>query len=160
MMELVVDLLFFELLGEIVGNLIMFGDLLLNNDFMKKVKVICKKLDVYVKYVYYLVLIQFKKNYVEIRFLLFQIINEFFFCFYIFREMLLIDFQIFLEFIVEIDYRQLFLLLKVVVKVFKEKVIEVIDSWYCKFGLYYKKLDLGYNYLKRVKNVEFNFYVV
>lgn len=57
MMELVVDLLFFELLGEIVGNLIMFGDLLLNNDFMKKVKVICKKLDVYVKYVYYLVLI-------------------------------------------------------------------------------------------------------
>lgn len=155
-MESAADLSLLELLGEIVGNLTTSGDPSLNNDLMKKVKAICKKSDVYVKHVYHLVLTQLKKNHAEIRLSSFQIINELFLRSHTFREMLLIDFQIFLELTVETDYRQPLPPPKAAAKVLKEKAIEAIDSWHRKFGPHYKKLDLGYNYLKRVKNVEFN----
>ena len=155
-MESAADLSLLELLGEIVGNLTTSGDPSLNNDLMKKVKAICKKSDVYVKHVYHLVLTQLKKNHAEIRLSSFQIISELFLRSHTFREMLLIDFQIFLELTVETDYKQPLPPPKAVAKVLKEKAIEAIDSWHRKFGPHYKKLDLGYNYLKRVKNVEFN----
>lgn len=155
-MESAADLSLLELLGEIVGNLTTSGDPSLNNDLMKKVKAICKKSDVYVKHVYHLVLTQLKKNHAEIRLSSFQIINELFLRSHTFREMLLIDFQIFLELTVETDCKQPLPPPKAAAKVLKEKAIEAIDSWHRKFGPHYKKLDLGYNYLKRVKNVEFN----
>ena len=155
-MESAADLSLLEQLGEIVGNLTTSGDPSLNNDLMKKLKAICKKSDVYVKHVYHLVLTQLKKNHAEIRLSSFQIINELFLRSHTFREMLLIDFQIFLELTVETDYKQPLPPPKSAAKVLKEKAIEAIDSWHGKFGPHYKKLDLGYNYLKRVKNVEFN----
>ena len=150
------DLALLEQLGEIVSNLTTSGDPSLNNDLMKKLKAICKKSDVYVKHVYHLVLTQLKKNHAEIRLSSFQIINELFLRSHTFRELLLIDFQIFLELTVETDYKQPLPPPKSAAKVLKEKTIEAIDSWHRKFGPHYKKLDLGYNYLKRVKNVEFN----
>ena len=155
-MESAADLSLLEQLGEIVGNLTTSGDPSLNNDLMKKLKAICKKSDVYVKHVYHLVLTQLKKNHAEIRLSSLQIINELFLRSHTFREMLLIDFQIFLELTVETDYKQPLPPPKSAAKVLKEKVIEAIGSWHGKFGPHYKKLDLGYNYLKRVKNVEFN----
>lgn len=155
-MELAADLSVLEQLGEIVSNLTTSGDPSLSNDLMKKLKAICKKSDVYVKHVYHLVLTQLKKNHAEIRLSSFQIINELFLRSHTFREMLLIDFQIFLELTVETDYKQPLPPPKSAAKVLKEKAIEAIDSWHRKFGPHYKKLDLGYNYLKRVKNVEFH----
>jgi len=155
-MESAADLSLLEQLGEIVGNLTTSGDPSLNNDLMKKLKAMCKKSDVYVKHAYHLVLTQLKKNHAEIRLSSFQIINELFLRSHTFREMLLIDFQIFLELTVETDYKQPLPPPKSAAKVLKEKAIEAIDSWHRKFGPHYKKLDLGYNYLKRVKNVEFN----
>lgn len=155
-MESAADLSLLEQLGEIVGNLTTSGDPSLNNDLMKKLKAICKKSDVYVKHVYHLVLTQLKKNHAEIRLSSFQIINELFLRSHTFREMLLIDFQIFLELTMETDYKQPLPPPKSAAKILKEKAIEAIDSWNRKFGPHYKKLDLGYNYLKRVKNVEFN----
>ena len=123
---------------------------------MKKLKAICKKSDLYVKHVYHLVLTQLKKNHAEIRLSSFQVINELFLRSHTFREMLLIDFQIFLELTVETDYKQPLPPPKSAAEILKDKALEAIDSWYGKFGPHYKKLDLGYHYLKRVKNVEFN----
>ena len=155
-MESAADLSLLEQLGEIVSSLTTSGDPSLNNDLMKKLKAVCKKSDVYVKHVYHLVLTQLKKNHAEIRLSSFQIINELFLRSHTFREMLLIDFQIFLELTVETDYKQPLPPPKSAAKVLKEKAIEAIDSWHRKFGPHYKKLDLGYSYLKRVKNVEFH----
>lgn len=155
-MESAADLSLLEQLGEIVGSLTTSGDPSLNNDLMKKLKAICKKSDVYVKHAYHLVLTQLKKDHAEIRLSSFQIINELFLRSHTFREMLLIDFQIFLELTVETDYKQPLPPPKSAAKILKEKALEAIDSWYRKFGPHYKKLDLGYSYLKRVKNVEFN----
>lgn len=155
-MESVADLSLLEQLGEIVGSLTTSGDPSLNNDLMKKLKAICKKSDVYVKHVYHLVLTQLKKNHAEIRLSSFQVINELFLRSHTFREMVLIDFQIFLELTVETDYKQPLPPPKSVAEILKDKALEAIDSWYSKFGPHYKKLDLGYHYLKRVKNVDFN----
>lgn len=155
-MESAADLSLLEQLGDIVGSLTTSGDPSLNNDLMKKLKAICKKSDVYVKHAYHLVLTQLKKNHAEIRLSSFQIISELFLRSHTFREMLLIDFQIFLELTVETDYKQPLPPPKSAAKILKDKALEAIDSWYRKFGPHYKKLDLGYSYLKRVKNVEFN----
>ena len=145
-----------EELGEIISNLTTSGDPSLNSDLLKKLKVICKKSEVYVKHGYHLVLTQLKKNHAEIRLSSFQIINELFLRSHAFRELLLIDFQIFLELTVETDRKQPLPPPKSAAKILKEKTLQAIESWYQKFGSHYKKLDLGYSYLKRVKNVEFN----
>ena len=155
-MESAAELSLVEELGDIVGNLTTSGDPSLNNDLMKKLKAICKKSDVYVKHAYHLVLTQLKKNHAEIRLSSFQIINELFLRSHTFREMLLIDFQIFLELTVETDCKQPLPPPKSAATILKDKVLEAIDIWNRKFGPHYKKLDLGYSYLKRVKNVEFN----
>ena len=153
-MEVTAELSLLEELGEIIGTLTTSGSPSLNSDPLKKLKNICKKSDVYVKHAYHLILTQLKKNHAEIRLSSFQIINELFFRSHAFREMLLIDFQIFLELTLETDYKQLLPPPASAAKILKEKALEAIDSWHRKFGSHYKKLDLGYSYLKRVKNVE------
>ena len=155
-MEPAAELSLLEELGEIIGSLTTSGDPSLSNDLVKKLKNICKKSDVYVKHAYHLVLTQLKKNHAEIRLSSFQIINELFLRSHTFRDMLLIDFQIFLELTLETDYKQPLPPPTSAAKILKEKAIEAIDRWHRKFGSHYKKLDLGYNYLKRVKNVEFS----
>ena len=155
-MESAADISLLEELAEVVSNLTSSGDPSLNNDLVKKLKTICKKSEVYVKHAYHLVLTQLKKNHSEIRLSSFQIINELFLRSHIFRELLLIDFQIFLELTVETDHKQPLPPPKSTAKILKEKALQAIESWYQKFGPHYKKLDLGYSYLKRVKNVEFN----
>ena len=155
-MESVADGSLLEELGEIVGNLTTSGNPSLDGDLLKKLKAICKKSEVYVKHAYHLVLTQLKKNHAEVRLSSFQIVNELFLRSHAFRELLLIDFQIFLELTVETDQKQPLPPPKSAAKVLKEKALQAIESWYQKFGPHYKKLDLGYSYLKRVKNVEFS----
>ncbi|XP_068730210.1 UV-stimulated scaffold protein A-like isoform X1 [Montipora capricornis] len=152
----VADVTLLQELGEIVSDLTTSGSPSLDNNLLKKLKAICKKSEVYVNHTYHLVLTQLKKNHAEIRLSSFQVISELFFRSHAFRELLLIDFQIFLELTVETDPKQPLPPPKSVAKSLKHKVLQAIESWYKKFGPHYKKLDLGYNYLKRVKNVEFN----
>ena len=155
-MESVADASLLEELGEIVGNLTTSGNPSLDDNLLKKLKAICKRSEVHVKHAYHLVLTQLKKNHAEVRLSSFQIINELFLRSHAFRELLLIDFQIFLELTVETDHEQPLPPPKSAAKVLKEKALQAIESWYQKFGPHYKKLDLGYSYLKRVKNVEFS----
>ena len=155
-MESVAEVSLLDELREIVSNLTTSGDPSLDNSLLKKLKAICKKSEVYVSHTYHLVLTQLKKNHAEIRLSSFQIINELFIRSHALREFLLIDFQIFLELTVETDPKQPLPPPKSVAKRLKEKALQAIESWYGKFGPHYKKLDLGYHYLKRVKNVEFS----
>lgn len=152
----VADLALVEELGETVSSLTTSGHPSLDNVLLKKLKTICKKSEVYVKHAYHLVLTQLKKNHSEIRLSSFQIINELFLRSHVFRELLLVDFQLFLELTVETDPKQPLPPPKPAAKTLKEKAVQSIESWYQKYGPHYKKLDLGYSYLKRVKNVEFN----
>ena len=155
-MESVADGSLLEELREIVSNLTTSGSPSLDNNLLKKLKAICKKSEVYVNHTYHLVLTQLKKNHAEIRLSSFQIINELFIRSHALRELLLTDFQIFMELTVETDPKQPLPPPTAVAKRLKEKSLQAIESWYEKFGPHYKKLDLGYNYLKRVKKVEFN----
>ena len=155
-MESTVDLDLLEQLGEIISNLTTSGDPSLDAEKLKKLKAICKKADVYLKHVYHLVLTQLKKNHAEVRLSSLQIISELFLRSHMFRELLLTDFQLFLELTVETDHKQPLPPPKSAAKTLKEKALQAVESWYHKFGPHYKKLDLGYSYLKRVKKVEFN----
>ena len=155
-MDSVADVILLQELGQIVSDLTTSGSPSLDNNLLKKLKAICKKSEVYVNHTYHLVLTQLKKNHAEIRLSSFQVISELFVRSHSFRELLLIDFQIFLELTVETDPKHPLPPPKSVAKSLKDKVLQAIESWYKKFGPHYKKLDLGYNYLKRVKNVEFN----
>lgn len=155
-MESTVDLDLLEELGEIISSLTTSGDPSLDAKKIKKLKAICKKADVYLKHVYHLVLTQLKKNHAEVRLSSLQIISELFLRSHTFRELLLTDFQIFLELTVETDLKQPLPPPKSAAKTLKEKALQAVESWFHKFGHHYKKLDLGYSYLKRVKKVEFN----
>ena len=152
----VTDIRFLEELGEAVDRLTTSGEPSLNSDLLKKLKSICKKSDVYVKHTYYLVMTQLKKCHAEIRLSSFQIINELFFRSHVFRELLLADFGLFLELTVETDHNQPLPPPKSAANTLKGKVLEAIECWFQKFGTHYKKLHLGYCYLKRTKKVEFN----
>ncbi|KAK3715025.1 hypothetical protein QZH41_002671 [Actinostola sp. cb2023] len=58
--------------------------------------------------------------------------------------------------VVESDHKKLLPPPSNTARILKTKAVDVIESWYQKYGSHYKKLDLGYHYLKRIKHVEFD----
>ena len=143
-----------EELGELIEDLTTSGSPSLKEDVMKKVKRICKSSEIYLKHAYHIVMTQLKKNHAEIRLASFQIINELFLRSHVFRELLLGDFQTLLELTVETDFKQPLPPPSNVAKTLMESAFRTVETWHQKYGEHYKKLDLGFKYLKRVKLVE------
>ena len=150
------DIQLLDELGELIEDLTTTGAVSLNEKILKKVKSICKTSDLYVRHVYHLVMTQLKKDHSEIRLSAFQIIDQLFMRSHVFRELLLEEFQVFLELTVESDFSVRLPPPKSAAEILKQKALEAIEKWNQKFGSHYKKLALGYTYLKRVKHIEFD----
>ncbi|KAL3863835.1 hypothetical protein ACJMK2_005563 [Sinanodonta woodiana] len=141
---------------ELVEQLTTSGKPVLNAEKMKQFKNLCRISDLYVKHAYHQVLIQLKKEHAEIRLSAFQMMDELFNRSHQFRELLINDFQDFLELVVETDPELPLPPPKSAAKTLKSSAYKSIQQWYTKFGDAYMKLGLGYNFLKNCKKVDFD----
>ncbi|XP_074660261.1 UV-stimulated scaffold protein A-like [Tubulanus polymorphus] len=142
-------------MAKYVEELTHSGQMKLDEGLMKSFKRICRKGDVYVKHAYYLCLTELQKDHSEIRLSAFQMISELFERSHCFRELLLTDFNEFLELTAEINNDNPLPPPKPVARSLKQKAIQAIQKWQDTFGSTYKRLKLGYNYLRNCKKVEF-----
>lgn len=96
---------------------------------------------------------QLNQEHAEIRLSAFQIANELFMRSHQFRLLLISNFQEFLELTVETDYEQPLPPPKEAAQKLKEMAIKTVQEWQDKYGDGYKKLSLGYHFLKQIKKV-------
>lgn len=143
-------------LQKYVEEMTLSGKQSLDEQTMKKLKKICKTADVYVEHAYRLLITQLKKDHSEIRLSAFLIIDELFRRSHVFRELLMDDFHVFLELTIESDYNLPLPPPKYAAKILKTSTQKSIQQWHEKYGGAYKKLSLGFNFLKTCKRVDFN----
>ncbi|XP_038649266.1 UV-stimulated scaffold protein A isoform X2 [Scyliorhinus canicula] len=144
-----------EKLSQLIEDLTTSGQQVLNPEKLKELKKICKSSDDYIKQVYHLIMMQLNQEHAEIRLSAFQIANELFLRSHQFRILLISNFQEFLELTVESDFEQPLPPPKEIAQKLKEMAIKSIEQWHEKYGEAYKKLSLGYHFLKQVKKVDF-----
>ncbi|KAG8453380.1 hypothetical protein GDO86_000130 [Hymenochirus boettgeri] len=142
-------------LTELVEALTTSGEPQLNPENLKELKKICKSSDEQIRHVYHLLMTQLNQEHAEIRLSAFQIVIELFSRSHLFRTLLISNFQEFLELTVETDYEQPLPPPKEVAQKMKIMAIKTVQEWHEKFGEAYKKLSLGYHFLKQNKKIDF-----
>ncbi|KAL4232287.1 hypothetical protein ACF0H5_009858 [Mactra antiquata] len=128
----------------------------LNPEIMKKFKKICRTSDLYVEHGFVLLMSQLEVDHAEVRLSTYQMMDELFVRSHLFRELLLADFDTFLELTAGTDKKKPLPLPKAVANNMKSNVFKSIQIWYNKFGAAYKKLELGYEFLKSFQKVDFD----
>ncbi|XP_062903099.1 UV-stimulated scaffold protein A isoform X2 [Mobula hypostoma] len=144
-----------EKLSQLVEDLTTSGQQTLNPEQMRELKKICKSSEECVKHAYHLIMRQLNQEHSEIRLSAFQIANELFVRSSQFRLLLVSNFQEFLELTIENDYEQPLPPPKEAAQKLKKMAIKAVQEWQDKYGNAYKKLSLGYHFLKQVKKVDF-----
>uniref|UniRef100_I3K0F5 UV-stimulated scaffold protein A n=1 Tax=Oreochromis niloticus TaxID=8128 RepID=I3K0F5_ORENI len=144
-----------ERLSELVEELTTSGQPQLNQDKMKEVKKLCKVSNDCLDHVYHSVMSQLNQEHAEIRLSAFQIASELFARSHHFRMLLVDNFQEFLELTVETDSEQPLPPPKEVARKLRALAVQTVQSWQSSYGSAYKKLALGYHFLKQVKKVDF-----
>lgn len=142
-------------LSELVEELTTSGEPQLNEAKMKEVKKICKLSNDYIDHFYHLIMTQLNQDHAEIRLSAFQMASELFSRSHHFRVLLVSNLQEFLELTVETDVDQPLPPPKEVAKKLKVQAMQTVQTWQASYGDAYKKLALGYNFLKQVKKVDF-----
>ncbi|KAM6952068.1 UV-stimulated scaffold protein A [Lycodopsis pacificus] len=142
-------------LSELVEQLTTSGEPQLNQDSMKEIKKICKVSNDCIDHVYHSVISQLNQEHAEVRLSAFQIASELFSRSQHFRTLLVDNFQEFLELTVETDSEQPLPPPKEVARKLRSLAIQTVQSWQTSYGAAYKKLALGYHFLKQVKKVDF-----
>ncbi|XP_046995660.1 UV-stimulated scaffold protein A-like isoform X1 [Schistocerca americana] len=110
----------------------------------------------YVKHTYHLLLCQLEKQHSEVRFSAFQICDVLFRRSHCFRELLVSEMQRVLELAAETNPDKPLPMPKTVAKDLKLFALRTIQQWNKEFGSGYKKLQLGFNFLKNCKKVDFD----
>ncbi|XP_067103763.1 UV-stimulated scaffold protein A [Osmerus mordax] len=143
-------------LSGLVEELTTSGEPQLNQDKMKELKKICKASNDYIEHVYNLLMSQLAQEHAEIRLSAFHMAAELFSRSHHFRLLIVSDFQDFLDLTVETDSDQPLPPPKEVARKLKTLAIQTIQAWHASYGDAYKKLGLGYHFLKQVKKVDFH----
>ncbi|KAK7138463.1 hypothetical protein R3I94_013935 [Phoxinus phoxinus] len=143
-------------LSQLVEELTTSGEPQLNQDKMKEVKKMCKLSNDYIDHFYHLIMTQLNQEHAEIRLSAFQMLSEIFSRSHHFRGLLITHFQEFLELTVETDAEQPLPPPKEVARKLRTLAIQTVQSWHATYGEAYKKLSLGYHFLKQIKKVDFH----
>ncbi|KAM9027437.1 UV-stimulated scaffold protein A [Ara ararauna] len=142
-------------LAELVEELTTSGEPRLEPGRMKELKKICRSSDEHISHAYHLLLTRLREEHAEMRFSAFQIVQELFSRSHQFRTLLISNFQDFLELTVGIDHEQPLPPPKEVAQKLRKETIKSVQEWHEKYGEAYKKLALGYHFLKQNKKVDF-----
>ncbi|KAG7241638.1 hypothetical protein INR49_025405, partial [Caranx melampygus] len=103
-----------------------------------------------IDHLYHLVMSQLNQEHSEMRLSAFQIASELFSRSHHFRTLLVDNFQEFLDLTVETDSDQPLPPPKEVARKLRSLAIQTVQSWQSSYGTAYKKLALGYHFLKQV----------
>ncbi|XP_068044559.1 UV-stimulated scaffold protein A isoform X1 [Anomalospiza imberbis] len=142
-------------LAELVEELTTSGEPRLEPGRMKELKKICKSSEEHISHAYHLLLTRLQEEHAEMRFSAFQVVQELFARSHQFRTLLISNFQEFLELTVGIDHEQPLPPPKEVAQKLRKAAIKAVQDWHEKYGEAYKKLSLGYHFLKQNKKVDF-----
>eukprot|EP00095_Tigriopus_kingsejongensis_P000869 maker-scaffold389_size186684-snap-gene-0.23 protein:Tk00869 transcript:maker-scaffold389_size186684-snap-gene-0.23-mRNA-1 annotation:"TPA: hypothetical protein BOS_6983" len=121
---------------------------------LKTVKKICKSMPDAIPYLWDLLVVKLKRKHSEVRLSTFQLINEIFQRSHVFRTKVVNDLDQVIELTLAISSdlpppKSASIQLK-------RLTLATLKAWVQKFGEAHKKLPLAYNYLKRVKQVDFH----
>ncbi|XP_041477105.1 UV-stimulated scaffold protein A-like [Lytechinus variegatus] len=142
-------------MADLIETLTTSGKPALDQDVMKQLKKICKVSDAYVEHCFHLVISQLEEEHSEIRLSAFQVINELFSRSHRFRELVVADMQDYMELTIGTNVDLPLPPPKPAAILLKEHALRAMQEWHNKFGKAYKKLGLGYTYLKNCKKVDF-----
>uniref|UniRef100_A0A8C6YPL6 UV-stimulated scaffold protein A n=1 Tax=Nothoprocta perdicaria TaxID=30464 RepID=A0A8C6YPL6_NOTPE len=142
-------------LAELVEELTTSGQPQLEPGSMRELKKICRSSEEHLARAYHLLMTRLQEEHAEIRFSAFQIAHELFARSHHFRTLLIADFQDFLELTVGTDHEQPLPPPKEVAQKLRRAAIKAVQGWHEKYGEAYKKLALGYHFLKQNKKVDF-----
>ncbi|KAM6150458.1 UV-stimulated scaffold protein A isoform 1-T2 [Erethizon dorsatum] len=142
-------------LPKLVEELTTSGEPQLNPEKMKELKKICKSSEEQLRHAYRLLMTQLSQEHAEIRLSAFQIVDELFARSHQFRVLLVSDFQEFLELTLGTDHEQPLPPPKEAAQRLKQAAMHAVEGWNERFGDAYKKLALGYHFLRHTKKVDF-----
>lgn len=142
-------------LAELVEELTTSGESRLEPGKMKELKKICKSSDEHISHAYHLLFTRLHEEHAEMRFSAFQIVQELFSRSHQFRTLVISNFQDFLELTVGTDHEQPLPPPKEVAQKLRKEAVKSVQEWHEKYGEAYKKLALGYHFLKQNKKVDF-----
>ncbi|XP_010289613.1 PREDICTED: UV-stimulated scaffold protein A, partial [Phaethon lepturus] len=111
--------------------------------------------DEHISHAYHLLRTRLKEEHAEMRFSAFQVVQELFTRSHQFRTLVISNFQEFLELTVGIDHEQPLPPPRDVAQKLRKAAIKSVQDWHEKYGEAYKKLSLGYHFLKQNKKVDF-----
>ncbi|XP_008940306.1 PREDICTED: UV-stimulated scaffold protein A-like, partial [Merops nubicus] len=109
----------------------------------------------HISHAYHLLMTRLSEEHAEMRFSALQIVQELFTRSHQFRTLVISNFQEFLELTVGIDHEQPLPPPKEVAQKLRKEAIKSVQDWHEKYGEAYKKLSLGYHFLKQNKKVDF-----
>eukprot|EP00075_Anas_platyrhynchos_P001372 XP_005016193.1 UV-stimulated scaffold protein A isoform X2 [Anas platyrhynchos] len=126
-------------------------------------KTICRKYyrlmgwssDDHIGHAYHLLLTRLREPHAQVRLSAFQALRELFARSHRFRTLLIADFQEFLELVVGTEHRQPLPPPAEVAQKLRKAALHCVQDWHDKYGEAYKKLALGYHYLRQNKKVDF-----
>ncbi|XP_047937423.2 UV-stimulated scaffold protein A [Anser cygnoides] len=142
-------------LAELVEELTTAGEPQLEPGRLKELKKICKSSDDHIGHAYHLLLTRLREPHAQVRLSAFQAVQELFARSHRFRTLLVADFQEFLELAVGTEHRQPLPPPAEVAQKLRKAAVRCVQDWHDKYGEAYKKLALGYHYLKQNKKVDF-----
>lgn len=142
-------------LPKLVEELTTSGDPQLNPEKMKELKKMCKSSEEQLSHAYRLLMTQLSQDHAEIRLSAFQIVDELFTRSHQFRVLLVSDFQEFLELTLGTDHEHPLPPPKEAAQRLKQVAMCTVEKWNERFGKAYKKLALGYHFLRHTKKVDF-----
>lgn len=142
-------------LSQLIEELTTSGESQLNAQKMKELKKICKSSEEQLSHTYHLLKTQLTQDHAEIRLSAFQIVDELFTRSHQFRVLLVSDFQEFLELTLGTDNEHPLPPPREAAQRLKQAAMQAVEGWNEKFGEAYKKLALGYHFLKHIKKVDF-----
>ncbi|XP_053433772.1 UV-stimulated scaffold protein A isoform X2 [Nycticebus coucang] len=142
-------------LSQLVEELTTSGEPQLNPEKVKELKKICKSSEEQLGRTYHLLMAQLSREHAQVRLSAFQAVDELFTRSHYFRALLISNFQEFLELTLGTDHEQPLPPPREVAQRLRQAALRAVEAWNEKFGEAYKKLALGYHFLKHNKKVDF-----
>ncbi|XP_044802223.2 UV-stimulated scaffold protein A isoform X3 [Bubalus bubalis] len=142
-------------LSELVEELTTSGEPQLNPEKMKQLKKICKSSGEQLGRAHRLLMAQLSQEHAEVRLSAFQVLDQLFARSHQFRTLVVSNFQEFLELTLGTDHERPLPPPREVAQRLRQAATQAIRGWNEKYGAAYKKLALGFHFLKHSKQVDF-----
>lgn len=142
-------------LPQLVEQLTTSGEPQPNPEKMKELKKICKSSEEQLGHAHRLLMTQLGREHAEVRLSAFQVLAALFARSHHFRTLVVADFQEFLELTLGTDCEQPLPPPREAAQRLRRAAVRAVAEWNERFGEAYKKLAVGYHFLRNTKKVDF-----